>query len=154
MRCVLLILLLTCSAAGEWSLGITSFNNPKRLAIEAEPGTAIRLVSGTRRIILNRGSTAGLLAMGNEIDLFAQRVTSTGANVRVAGFDGGPGKFSLRDGVKRRVYVGVLEVTASGGVLRLICRVPGNIPRPTGPLRHRVFDFCDQSHCGFSPDRR
>jgi hypothetical protein len=156
VRCVVLILLLTWSAAGDWTLGITSFNNPKRLTIEAEPGTAIRLVSGTRRIVLHHGSTAGLLATGNEIDVFAQRVTSTGHHVRVTGFNGGPAKFTIRDGVHRRVYIGELEVTATGGVLRPVCRVPSEVAPPAQQPRHREFDFCDQAHCGFqsTPPRR
>jgi hypothetical protein len=153
VRCVVLILVLTWSAAGQWTLGITSFNNPKRLTIEAEPGTAIRLISGTRRIVLYHGSTAGLLASSNEIDIFAQRVSSTGHLVRVTGFDGRPAKFTIRDGVHRRVYIGELEVTATGGVLRTICRVPAEVAPPAQPRRHREFDFCDQAHCGFSSER-
>jgi hypothetical protein len=154
---VLAIFLMAWTAAGEWTLGITSFDNPKRLTIEAEPGTALRLTSGTRRIVLYSGSTAGLLATGDEIDVFAQRVTSTAHNVKITGFDGGPAKFTLRDGIHARgSYVGVLEVTAWGGVLRPICRVANGIAPPAGRPRHRGFDFCDQAHCGVStqPGRR
>jgi hypothetical protein len=146
-----LILLLTpLCLAGEWTLGITSFNNPKRLTIEPEPGTALRLTAGTRRIVLHHGSTAGLLASGNEIDVFAQRVRSTAYTVRITGVDGGPTKFSIRNGGLRRQYRGILEVSASAGILLPICRVPADVPPPSPQPRHRTFDFCDQAHCGFS----
>jgi hypothetical protein len=147
---VLALLLATIPVAGQWILGITSFNNPKRLTMEPEPGTAVRLTSGTRSIVLHHGNTAGLLATGNEIDVFAQRVTSTGHQVRVTGLDGGPAKLTLRDSVNRRRYTGVLEVTASGNVLLIRCRVPGEVAPPASQPRHRGFDFCDQAHCGFS----
>jgi hypothetical protein len=136
--------------AGDWTLGITSFNSPKRITVEAEPGTTLRLASGSRRIVLPHGSTAGLLASGNEIDVFARRVTSTSRQVRITGFDGGPATFSLRDGVNRRRYVGVLEVDAEAGILRLKCHIPAAVAPPAGQPRHRGFDFCDQAHCGFS----
>jgi hypothetical protein len=149
----ILLLAATCAAA-EWTLGITSFNNPNRLTIEAEPGTALRLTSGTRRIVLNHGSTAGLLAIGNQIDIFAQRATSTGYSVRITAMHGGPAKFSIRNGVQRRRYTGVLDVSAIGGVLRAICRVPSDIAPPSDKPRHRGYDFCDQAHCGSSSDER
>jgi hypothetical protein len=147
-----ILLLGATSAAGEWTIGITSFNNPRRLTIEAEPGTALRLTSGTRNLVLNHGSTIGLFATGNEIDVFAQRVTSTGNTVRITGLNGEPAQFSIRNGMQRRRYTGALDVTAAGDVLRAICHVPHDIPRPSSERRHRGFDFCDQAHCGFVSD--
>jgi hypothetical protein len=180
LRITLLALLFAAGCpASDWLIGILDFNSPKRLTLEAEPGARLRLIAGTRRIDLNHGSTIGLLAAGSDIDVFAQRTGSTSRNVQITGTNGGPAAFSIRDGLKRRRYMGTLDVAAMGGTLFLKCRVPDEVvvaialatlaPKDGEPElralaatvrerlassrgRHHGFDFCDRAHCGFQSD--
>ena len=142
-----------------WTIGLTEFDRAPRLTIEADPGTAIRIRAGTREIILRHGETAGLLAVGDEIDLFARRRTSTARAIRVDAATG-DAAFSIRSGAHRRRYRGVLEVKSAAGGLQALCRISdetaiaiiGRARLAAAAGRHNGFDFCDRVHCGFHLD--
>jgi stage II sporulation protein D len=160
--------------AADLKIGVLSLFRPERITVRSSQMLWVQ--AGPRTFFLTPGQTAGLRAVGAEVDLFAQQQMSSSPRVSIAGRGGAPVDFSINiEGKIDRKFRGRLEVTAVGSRLEPViliatesavaavvaAEMPANTPvealkamavlarsyYASSGRRHGPYDFCDTTHC-------
>jgi peptidoglycan hydrolase-like amidase len=160
--------------AADLRIGVLSLFRPERITVRSTETLTIQ--AGDRTISLSPGQVAGLRAVNTEIDLFAQRQSSTSSRVTISGRDGAPVSFRLGiEGKMDRQFNGRLELSAVGSRLEptvlvdlesavaavIAAEMPPDTPvealkamavlarsyYAASGRRHGPYDFCDTTHC-------
>jgi stage II sporulation protein D len=155
-------------------IGVLSLFRPERITVRSSQTLWVQ--AGPRTLFLAPGQTAGMRAVGSEIDLFAQQQTTASPRVVVSGRGSEPVEFHLNiEGKIDRKFKGKLEAIAVGSRLEPVilvdlesavaAAVAAEMPRDTpgealkamavlarsyyaaGGRRHGPYDFCDTTHC-------
>lgn len=179
MRIVSLLLwLAVLASAGDVQIGVLSLFHPERIVIKPASRSGALVRAGNREVLLLWGQTAGIRAVAGEIDLFAQRTSSTAHLVQISARDGGPVDLLLAVPSKiERRFRGSFEFKAHGGsitasvamdvetavaaavaaemrpdagaeALKAMAVLARSFYRSQG-RRHAAYDFCDTTHCQF-----
>jgi hypothetical protein len=170
----LLFLTIPLHAAADLRIGILSLFRPERITVRSNE--TLNIQAGDRILSLSPGQVAGLRAVKADIDLFAERQTSTAPRVVVSGRGGAPVSFRVGiDGKIDRQFTGRLEVSAVGSRLEpvitidlesavaaaIAAEMPARTPvealkamavlarsyYAASGRRHGTYDFCDTTHC-------
>ena len=183
IRVAVLFLMLASQATAQSTVrfGVLGLFRPGELELSPAENGALRVEGLIRPLVLN-GETGKrrliLRASGDHILV----PDAPAVQLRIASRDGSPARFQLAvSGKLRRVYEGVLTVTASHGELIAVVSMDfetavGTIVASEMPVdapiealkaqavatrsflrvgpRHSAFDFCDTTHCQYlrSPD--
>ena len=173
-RTLALLFLSVPLCAADLRIGVLSLFRPERITIRSSETLTIQ--AGNRTLFLSPGQVAGLRAVNTDIDVFAQRQTSTAPRIVVSGRGGAPVSFRLGiEGKIDREFTGRLEVSAVGSRLEPVITIDLEsavaaataAEMPAGTLaealnamavlarsyyaaagrRHGPYDFCDTTHC-------
>ena len=161
-------------AATELRIGVLSLFRPERISVRSSETLWVQ--AGSRTFSLAPGQVAGLRAVGSDIDLFAQQLSSTSQRVIISGRGNAPATFRLIiDGKIDRAFTGRLQIDPIASRLQPVVLidleaavsavVAAEVPQDTPPeamkamavlarsyyiaagRRHGPYDFCDTTHC-------